>query len=134
MRWSFEKYGILFYLGGILSLNQPKEGIYQCIGQNPYGIAQASTALILPNNAKPKGKIQSLKIVCIILCEHDLKWALEDIWVERTVRSFWSSIELITSMKLDYRPDWVVSLQTGIFHELLFVRLYQTQNRQFDVR
>jgi hypothetical protein len=49
-----------FYLGGILSLNQPKEGIYQCLGRNLYGIAQASTALVLPNNTKRDGKTQSL--------------------------------------------------------------------------
>ena len=37
--------------GGILSLTQPKEGIYQCIGRNPYGIAQANTGLVLTKNA-----------------------------------------------------------------------------------
>ena len=56
--WSsddLERTLILLYLGGILSLNQPKEGIYQCIGRNPYGIAQASAALVLPNDAKSEG-------------------------------------------------------------------------------
>ncbi|CAF1157581.1 unnamed protein product [Adineta steineri] len=43
--------------GGILSLNQAKAGIYQCIGRNPYGIAQASTVLILPNNTKSEKKL-----------------------------------------------------------------------------
>jgi hypothetical protein len=42
--------------GNILSLNHPKEGIYQCIGRNSYGVAQASAALVLPDNAKPEGK------------------------------------------------------------------------------
>ncbi|UJR15975.1 hypothetical protein I4U23_002894 [Adineta vaga] len=36
--------------GGVLSLNQPKEGIYQCVGRNAYGIAHASTALVLPDD------------------------------------------------------------------------------------
>jgi hypothetical protein len=43
--------------GGVLSLNHPKEGIYQCIGRNAYGMAQASAALVLPVNAKPEGKV-----------------------------------------------------------------------------
>jgi hypothetical protein len=49
---------IIYYLflGGILSLNQAKEGIYQCIGRNAYGTAQASTVLILPNDTKIEGK------------------------------------------------------------------------------
>ncbi|CAF3480642.1 unnamed protein product [Rotaria sp. Silwood1] len=42
---------------GILSLNQPKEGIYQCIGRNPYGITQASTVLIFPNSIKSEEKL-----------------------------------------------------------------------------
>ena len=36
----------MIILGGLLSLTQPKEGIYQCIGRNPYGTAQASLALV----------------------------------------------------------------------------------------
>jgi hypothetical protein len=52
-------------LGGVLSLDQPKEGIYQCIGRNSYGIAQANTALVLPNNVKPEGKTHSLKFLLI---------------------------------------------------------------------
>ncbi|CAF4155558.1 unnamed protein product [Rotaria socialis] len=44
--------------GGILSLNQPKEGIYQCIGRNPYGITQASTVLIFPNHIKSEENIE----------------------------------------------------------------------------
>jgi hypothetical protein len=51
--------------GGILSLNQPKEGIYQCIGRNAYGTAQASTALVLPKNAKSEGKTQFLLFLLI---------------------------------------------------------------------
>ncbi|CAF1643328.1 unnamed protein product, partial [Adineta ricciae] len=43
--------------GGILSLNQPKEGIYQCIGRNAYGIAQANTVLIQPNNTQVEKKL-----------------------------------------------------------------------------
>ena len=42
-------------VGSILSLNQPTEGIYQCIGRNPYGTDQASTVLILPNDTKLEG-------------------------------------------------------------------------------
>jgi len=38
--------------GGLLSLSQPKEGIYQCIGRNSYGIAQASTAVVYSNKAQ----------------------------------------------------------------------------------
>ncbi|CAF1508156.1 unnamed protein product [Adineta ricciae] len=37
--------------GGVLSLNQPKEGIYQCVGRNAYGIAHASTAVVLPDDS-----------------------------------------------------------------------------------
>ncbi|CAF2401516.1 unnamed protein product [Rotaria sp. Silwood2] len=43
---------------GILSLTQPKEGIYQCIGRNPYGSAQASAALVYPNHDKLKEKFE----------------------------------------------------------------------------
>ncbi|CAF5167560.1 unnamed protein product, partial [Rotaria sp. Silwood1] len=43
---------------GILSLTQPQEGIYQCIGRNPYGTAQASTALIYTNRDKPQEKLE----------------------------------------------------------------------------
>ena len=43
--------------GGILSLNEPKEGIYQCVGRNPYGVAQANTALVLTKNAQREGKL-----------------------------------------------------------------------------
>ena len=46
-----------FPSGGILTITQPRQGIYQCIGRNPYGIAQASAALVLPNGAEPEGKI-----------------------------------------------------------------------------
>ncbi|CAF1505891.1 unnamed protein product, partial [Rotaria sordida] len=56
--------------GGILSLNQPKEGIYQCIGRNPYGITQASTVLIFPNSIKSEEKLDehiSLKKSLIVI-------------------------------------------------------------------
>ncbi|CAF5109708.1 unnamed protein product, partial [Rotaria socialis] len=39
---------------GVLSLTQAKEGIYQCIGRNPYGIAQANAAVVFPNHIKSK--------------------------------------------------------------------------------
>lgn len=38
-------------------MNQPKEGIYQCMGRNAYGIAQANTVLIQPNNTQIESKI-----------------------------------------------------------------------------
>jgi hypothetical protein len=56
-----------FYSGSILSLNQPKEGIYQCIGRNLYGTAQASTALIFPNNVKSEGKTFFFKNFCSLI-------------------------------------------------------------------
>ncbi len=48
-------------LGGVLSLAQPKEGIYQCIGRNLYGVAQVSTVLILPNSSQVEGKSSFLR-------------------------------------------------------------------------
>ncbi|CAF4440480.1 unnamed protein product, partial [Adineta steineri] len=52
--------------GSVLTLNQPKEGIYQCIGRNSYGTAQASTALVLPNSAdKTEVKIPVKKSLII---------------------------------------------------------------------
>lgn len=47
-------------IGGILSLNPPKEGIYQCIGRNPYGIAQANTALVQTKNTPRPGNFWPL--------------------------------------------------------------------------
>ncbi|CAF3138607.1 unnamed protein product [Rotaria socialis] len=43
---------------GVLSLTQAKEGIYQCIGRNPYGIAQANAAVVFPNHIKSKEKFE----------------------------------------------------------------------------
>ncbi|CAF3607553.1 unnamed protein product [Rotaria sordida] len=43
---------------GILSLTEPKEGIYQCIGRNPYGSAQANAALVYLNRDKVKEKFE----------------------------------------------------------------------------
>lgn len=54
---------IVSLLGGVLSLNQPKEGIYQCIGRNAYGTAQASTVVTLPNNSKPDGNYSAIHIL-----------------------------------------------------------------------
>jgi hypothetical protein len=42
-------------LAGLLTLNQPKEGVYQCLARNPYGTAQASIALVFPNPMRDEG-------------------------------------------------------------------------------
>ena len=34
--------------GGLLTLSEPRAGVYQCLARNPYGTAQASIALVLP--------------------------------------------------------------------------------------
>lgn len=56
----------LVVLGGILSLNQAKEGIYQCIGRNPYGVALANTVLVLPNDTKVEGTIIFVVLLVVI--------------------------------------------------------------------
>jgi hypothetical protein len=47
-------------------LNQPKEGIYQCIGRNLYGTAQASTALVVSKNEEIQPELPLIKKSLIV--------------------------------------------------------------------
>jgi hypothetical protein len=80
---------VCLFLGGILSLNQPKQGIYQCIGRNSYGIAQANTVLTLPNNTKPEGKKTNLRISLFYIHFFNRKIRSRNS-VQKVFNSYWS--------------------------------------------